>query len=196
MASSSFLFLFSTLLLLSSSSMATDSKVPLALYYESLCPYCANFIVNDLAKIFHNGLISIVDLDLVPYGNARVSSNGTITCQNVHFAFINCLEDLALNKTQQDPNDDTEWRKCFSIDETKKLDPAPVLECTVNGTGHQDYAKFQAAVCKAYKGDNRPKVCDEHEHLSNFSEEKKLRNAVSLRSEISLPDAMNKENVD
>lgn len=56
-------------------------KVPLALYYETLCPYCSNFIVNYLYKIFENGLIDIIELDLIPYGNARVGSNGTISCQ-------------------------------------------------------------------------------------------------------------------
>lgn len=58
-----------------------SEKVSLGLYYESLCPYSANFIVNYLAKIFKNGLLEIVDLNLVPYGNARLSFNGTITCQ-------------------------------------------------------------------------------------------------------------------
>jgi interferon, gamma-inducible protein 30 len=61
--------------------VAGDSKVSLALYYETLCPYCSNFVVNYLAKIWDDGLISIVDLELIPYGNARVRSNGTITCQ-------------------------------------------------------------------------------------------------------------------
>jgi interferon, gamma-inducible protein 30 len=87
MASSSRASLLAALLLFSTLSLnplicsAKDSKVSLALYYETLCPYSANFIVNYLAGIFDNGLISVVDLDLIPYGNARVSSNGTITCQ-------------------------------------------------------------------------------------------------------------------
>lgn len=56
-------------------------KVSLGLYYESLCPYCSRFIVNRLAGIFEDGLIDAVDLRLVPYGNARVGSNGDISCQ-------------------------------------------------------------------------------------------------------------------
>ena len=56
-------------------------KVSLVLYYESLCPYCSRFIVNHLAGIFEDGLIDAVDLRLVPYGNARVGSNGDISCQ-------------------------------------------------------------------------------------------------------------------
>jgi interferon gamma-inducible protein 30 len=58
------------------------AKVSLALYYESLCPYCSRFIVNHLAGIFDDGLIDAVDLLLVPYGNAHVrGTNNTINCQ-------------------------------------------------------------------------------------------------------------------
>ncbi|CAL5353191.1 unnamed protein product [Camellia sinensis] len=57
------------------------SKVTLAIYYESLCPYCSNFIVNDLVELFESGLISDVDLKLIPYGNARIGPNDTLTCQ-------------------------------------------------------------------------------------------------------------------
>lgn len=83
------LLLLSSLLLpvsSSSPSIAITSnyggdKVSLKLYYESLCPYSANFVVNYLVKLFDDDLISIVDLRLVPYGNARVGRNDSITCQ-------------------------------------------------------------------------------------------------------------------
>ncbi|KAG8096371.1 hypothetical protein GUJ93_ZPchr0013g34170 [Zizania palustris] len=58
-----------------------EAKVSLELYYESLCPYCSRFIVNHLAGIFEDGLIAAVDLSLVPYGNAHVVSNDTVSCQ-------------------------------------------------------------------------------------------------------------------
>ena len=62
--------------------LPSDShKVSLALYYESLCPYSANFIVNYLPKLFEDDLISIVDLRLVPWGNARLKGNDTFACQ-------------------------------------------------------------------------------------------------------------------
>lgn len=38
-------------------------------------------MVNYLPKIFDDGLVSIVDLRLVPFGNARVGPNGSIYCQ-------------------------------------------------------------------------------------------------------------------
>ncbi|EAZ26584.1 hypothetical protein OsJ_10481 [Oryza sativa Japonica Group] len=61
---------------------AAGEKVPLALYYETLCPYCSRFIVNHLAGIFEDGIVDAVDLRLVPYGNAHVvGANNTISCQ-------------------------------------------------------------------------------------------------------------------
>ncbi|TVU47419.1 hypothetical protein EJB05_07020 [Eragrostis curvula] len=69
----------------SSASPATTAagagKVSLELYYESLCPYCSRFIVNRLAGIFKDGIIDVVDLRLVPYGNAHIGSNSQISCQ-------------------------------------------------------------------------------------------------------------------
>jgi interferon gamma-inducible protein 30 len=59
----------------------SHNKVSLELYYESLCPYSADFIVNDLPIIFQHDLLSIVDLKLVPWGNAKLGPNSTITCQ-------------------------------------------------------------------------------------------------------------------
>eukprot|EP01018_Ginkgo_biloba_P026458 Gb_39195 [translate_table: standard] len=75
----------SLLILLAFLSVATscvaEEKVSVDLYYESLCPYSAKFIVNYLGKFFTDGLIDIVDLRMIPYGNARIGPNETITCQ-------------------------------------------------------------------------------------------------------------------
>ena len=56
--------------------------------YESLCPYCENFIVNYLIDVFTEGIDAIADVKLFPYGNAKVNSNGNITCQ-VNFSLTN-----------------------------------------------------------------------------------------------------------
>lgn len=62
------------------SSLAAD-KVTLSLYYESLCPYCANFIVNELVKVFETDLISVVNLRLIPWGNTQITANNSWICQ-------------------------------------------------------------------------------------------------------------------
>ncbi|ERN08996.1 gamma-interferon-inducible lysosomal thiol reductase [Amborella trichopoda] len=130
MAATKFLLLLVVLVFsLSSKSSVGTEKVSLDLYYESLCPYSARFFVNYLDDLFSNGLIDIVDLRLIPYGNARVGSNNTISCQhgpyecllntveacvidvwpNVgeHFPFINCIETLVADHKYLD------WQSCF-----------------------------------------------------------------------------------
>ncbi|KAF3771546.1 GILT-like protein [Nymphaea thermarum] len=75
-----------------------SKKVPVDLYYETLCPYCSNFIVNQLHQLFSNGLIDVVDLHLVPYGNARILANGTIECQHGPYeCFLNAVEACAID---------------------------------------------------------------------------------------------------
>jgi interferon gamma-inducible protein 30 len=61
---------------------SSDGKVAVDFYSESLCPYCSNFIVNYLSKIVDNGVIDIVDLRMIPYGNAHVYPTGEIICQH------------------------------------------------------------------------------------------------------------------
>ncbi|XP_010450256.1 PREDICTED: gamma-interferon-inducible-lysosomal thiol reductase [Camelina sativa] len=91
-----------------------SDKVKLNLYYESLCPSCQNFIVHYLGKVFSTDLHTITDLKLVPFGNAHVSDDLTVTCQHgeeecklnaleacaistwpnqrLHYRFIRCVE--------------------------------------------------------------------------------------------------------
>jgi len=69
------------LVLLCLSPACAAGRVPVSVYYETLCPFCSAFVVNDLARIFHDGVSSIADLRLVPFGNGRVSADGSITCQ-------------------------------------------------------------------------------------------------------------------
>ncbi|KAL0390101.1 UNVERIFIED_CONTAM: Cinnamoyl-CoA reductase 1 [Sesamum calycinum] len=83
-----------------SASAAVDSgdKVSFEVYYESLCPYCSNLIVNYLYKLFDSDLISITDFKLVPYGNAKIRPNGTITCQHgPNECLLNTVEACAID---------------------------------------------------------------------------------------------------
>ncbi|XP_045825027.1 gamma-interferon-responsive lysosomal thiol protein-like [Trifolium pratense] len=193
-----------------SPSSQSHNKVSLELYYESLCPYSADFIVNDLPKIFEPDLFSIVDLKLVPWGNAKLRPNSTITCQhgpyecllnrveacaidtwpqlNEHFSFIYCIEDLVYDNRQE------EWESCYEklgldstrvndcyrsehgreldlkyADETNALQPPHeyVPWVVVNGEPlYEDYENFLSYVCKAYKGANAPKSCNQASYLS------------------------------
>lgn len=94
----SFLCLFHLLLLLCSLVSASPSspnygceKVSLDVYYESLCPDSVKFIVDNLIELFEGDLLPIVDLRFVPYGNARLDRNSSITCQVCLYIIIRIL---------------------------------------------------------------------------------------------------------
>ncbi|KAD3338481.1 hypothetical protein E3N88_34002 [Mikania micrantha] len=151
-----FIFMF-TVNICSSSTDSTEivplkeaEKVQVEVYYESLCPYCENFIVNYLIDVFTEKIDAIADVKLYPYGNAKVNSNGNITCQHGeqecllntvetcaintwpdvhdHFPFIFCVERyLYFGKSDK-------WESCF---EELSLDPKPVKDCYTSGLGNQ-----------------------------------------------------------
>ncbi|KAK4274845.1 hypothetical protein QN277_018015 [Acacia crassicarpa] len=134
-----------------------SQKVSVGLYYESLCPYSANFIVNYLVKLFEDDLISIVDLKLVPWGNAKLRANNTFACQHGryecllntveacaidvwpgldgHFPFIYCVEALVLEHKYP------EWESCF---QKLDLDPKPIEKCYTSKYGEELELKYAA----------------------------------------------------
>ncbi|KAK9663992.1 hypothetical protein RND81_14G011900 [Saponaria officinalis] len=135
------------------------NKVSLELYYESLCPYCSNFIIQGLAPIFDNGgIIDIVDLKLYPWGNAKIRPDSSFSCQHGpsecllntvhacaidakptltdHFPFIECVECLVHDHKY------TEWETCF---EDSNLDPQSVKECTFGQRGKELELQYAAA---------------------------------------------------
>nr|XP_009804806.1 PREDICTED: gamma-interferon-inducible lysosomal thiol reductase isoform X4 [Nicotiana sylvestris] len=163
------------------SPVSSQDKVNLSLYYESLCPYCADFIVNKLAKVLETDLASIVNLRLVPWGNTQIAPNTSWICQETHFKFINCVERLHLENRQ------SSWQSCFSA---TGLSQTPIKNCYNNGLGYrlekayadetaslnpnhrfvpwvlvnnqplqEDYQNFIAYICRAYRGRNIPQAC-------------------------------------
>ncbi|PKA50591.1 hypothetical protein AXF42_Ash013806 [Apostasia shenzhenica] len=142
--------LLSFSLFLGCSTASAAPNVSLALYYEALCPFCSRFVVLSLSKIFRDGLSSIVDLRLVPYGNSRIGSNSSISCQHgpsecllntveacaiyvwpnvkVHFSYIFCVESLVLE------NKYNEWKSCF---QKTGLDPQPLMNCYSSWLGQK-----------------------------------------------------------
>ncbi|KAK7301646.1 hypothetical protein RJT34_12516 [Clitoria ternatea] len=135
----------------------SDDKVSLEVYYESLCPDSANFIVNYLPQIFEKNLISIVDLKLYPWGNTKLRPNATFVCQHgayeclldtveacaidiwpelsKHFTFIYCIEDLVHQHKYK------EWESCF---EKLDLDPEPINQCYTSEYGKKLELQYAA----------------------------------------------------
>ncbi|KAM6574145.1 hypothetical protein CsatA_022472 [Cannabis sativa] len=164
-------------------SKMVSQKVNVGVYYEALNPSCSSFIVKNLAQIFDNGLHTIINLRLVPWGNAYFLNNSTNTtvCQNKHFALIYCFEFLAIEGRHK------EWGSCFT---SLGLPPKLVLDCfnSLNGTLKKkkhaietaqlnpphtilpwvvvdnqsignDYRNYSSYICKAYKGNKVPRAC-------------------------------------
>ncbi|KAK8453965.1 hypothetical protein SEVIR_5G372200v4 [Setaria viridis] len=145
------------LVLLCLSPACAAGRVTVSVYYETLCPFCSAFVVNDLARIFNNGVSSIADLRLVPFGNGRVSADGSITCQHgedecqlnaieacvirlwpnaeQHFPFIHCVEHLALTRKWDS------WQSCF---QETGLPSQPVIDCYNSGYGRQLEMQYAA----------------------------------------------------
>jgi len=140
-------------------SSAFGKKLKLTLLYESLCPGCQGFVKDTLyPQVWKLGR-NFIDLELVPYGNARHTpgKDGTynITCQHganeckvnkLHscviqqlvdssrwFPFIYCMED-ALSK-QEDP--DAATKKCYAQQGITDSDQNKINECAQGPQGDQ-----------------------------------------------------------
>ncbi|CAM8983301.1 unnamed protein product [Rhodiola kirilowii] len=125
--------------------------VELSVYYEALCPYCGNFILNQLVELFKTDIAQIVDLRLVPWGNASLKNKFEITCQHGpdecrlntieacviktwpdfrrHYGMIHCIERLVFtqkeNKLQSCFGSINEWQtlhKCYNSGLGTQLD--------------------------------------------------------------------------
>ncbi|GKB03968.1 gamma interferon responsive lysosomal thiol reductase family protein, partial [Tanacetum coccineum] len=137
-------------LLLTIAKSYCEDKVKVSLYYESLCPYCSNFIVNQLGKaLYEFNLVSIVDLKMVPWGNTQIASNHSWICQHgpdecsidivqacaidslpkrdgLSFKFIECIEKLNLEGRHG------EWRSCI---DSLNINPTPIMDCYYSRKG-------------------------------------------------------------
>ncbi|KAK8318019.1 hypothetical protein V6Z11_A13G146500 [Gossypium hirsutum] len=133
-----------------------NDRVNLSLYYEtSLCPY-AFFISNNLVKVIHTDLHTIINLRLVPWGNAKIHcQNGEEECHlniihscvihfwpDVHLEFIYCIEQQSLKRGL------TAYLKS-----PQEYVPWVVVN---NQPLRQDFENFMKYVCQAYKKDHKP----------------------------------------
>ncbi|KAH8311919.1 hypothetical protein KR044_008555, partial [Drosophila immigrans] len=59
-------------------------KLPITLYYEALCPYCRQFVTEQLnPSMVRQDRLAFTELILVPYGNARKdNATGNVKCQH------------------------------------------------------------------------------------------------------------------
>ncbi|KAK5795539.1 hypothetical protein PVK06_036808 [Gossypium arboreum] len=124
-----------------------NDKVTVSLYYEtSLCPRCASFISNDLVKVFHTDLHTIINLRLVPWSNAEIHCQhgeeechlNTIHSCVIHFwpdviehlEFIRCTEQQSLKGAPVEAL----WKDCS---EKLRLNEEIIKKCYPTGFGYK-----------------------------------------------------------
>ncbi|KAI1286710.1 Gamma-interferon-inducible lysosomal thiol reductase [Halotydeus destructor] len=123
--------MFAALLLLSlgTVTVAEDVPVKVSLYYETLCPYCRDFITGQLYPTFKK-VGPILDIDLVPYGNANYTMrpDGSIYYQCQHGpveCYVNQIHSCLFERYT-----DTEFRLNFlNCTESSKPTRDSVKQC-------------------------------------------------------------------
>ena len=111
---------------------AKPALVPVGVYVESLCPGCRNFISTMLRPAVAKGLGAIMDLTIVPYGNAKASSGG-VSCQHgPEECFLNKIEQCVLHHY---PAKALEFIFCLE-DEKSPVGTALAIECALAGGIH------------------------------------------------------------
>lgn len=77
--------IFLTIILILSVYAQASDKIKLDVNFESLCPGCGQFITTNLAPALDKGLLDMVEVTLVPFGNASETKQGdkwAFTCQH------------------------------------------------------------------------------------------------------------------
>ncbi|KAH1045495.1 hypothetical protein J1N35_036279 [Gossypium stocksii] len=124
-----------------------NDKVNVSLYYEtSLCPRCASFISNDLVKVFHTDLHTIINLRLVPCSNVEIHcQHGEEKCHlnTIHSCVIHSwpdvrehLEFIRYTEQQNLKGGPVEalWKNCS---EKLRLNEEIINKCYTTGFGYK-----------------------------------------------------------
>ncbi|CAO4365348.1 unnamed protein product [Caenorhabditis nigoni] len=88
-----------------------NQKINITVLIEALCPDCQNFLTKQLYPVVFKNFGDFVNIELVPFGNAKIQEDGTIKCQHGE-------EECSINK----------FEGCF-IDSMADQSPLPTLSC-------------------------------------------------------------------
>ncbi|CAI2338904.1 unnamed protein product [Caenorhabditis sp. 36 PRJEB53466] len=88
-----------------------NQKINITVLIEALCPDCQNFLTKQLYPIVYKNFADFVNIELVPFGNAKILEDGSIKCQHGE-------EECSINK----------FEGCF-IDSLQDQSPLPTLSC-------------------------------------------------------------------
>ena len=103
-------------------------KVAVEVYYEALCPDCERFVRDTLRPALlpeaGTGLEGVVDLRLVPAGNAKIGAGGAIECQH---GAPECLGNRVENCVLAHYPHDVAWPWVACFESAKELGPDTLL---------------------------------------------------------------------
>ncbi|KAH8382319.1 hypothetical protein KR009_002914 [Drosophila setifemur] len=92
------------------------AKLPVTLYYEALCPYCMQFITEQLGpSMLKQHRMRFTDLKLLPFGNAELNPSGNVVCQHG-------VEECELNA----------WHGCI-LEHHNAVESLKLISCMMKG---------------------------------------------------------------
>lgn len=62
--------------------VSTSTPVKVLVCEESLCPGCGEFVETSLVPVYTQLGPEVIDLQLVPFGNAHIQDDGSVLCQH------------------------------------------------------------------------------------------------------------------
>ena len=130
-------------------SAAVAQKVQVALYYESLCPYCQDTITGSFKTAFATpGFLDMADVLMVPYGNAHQYASGdswTFTCQHgVDECAYNQMESCS-NHYIADPITAFNFIECVEANDSKRKATYDSVLATCSSTvSAEEFASIQS----------------------------------------------------
>ncbi|KAL6762951.1 gamma interferon inducible lysosomal thiol reductase-domain-containing protein [Haematococcus lacustris] len=134
---------------------SSDGRPQVTFFSEALCPYCRAFTLDTLEPMFNKGVAKLMKLELVPWGNARLSPgpgnltwscqhgetecrlNSLLSCTTHHypdqeewFPYLACLERGAITPAAQ--NMEQLSSKCAAV---ASMDPHTIWQCHTGPEG-------------------------------------------------------------
>ncbi|KAM8706852.1 hypothetical protein ACLKA7_011019 [Drosophila subpalustris] len=108
------------LLVCLAATVCSAAKVPVAVYYESLCPDSAKFITEQLYPAMKSELRDVVDITFVPFGKSQYTTQGsevTFTCHHgPNECYGNKVHNCAIEKIQSDSYRLESTRESLTLD--------------------------------------------------------------------------------
>ena len=97
---------------------ATAAEAPpvsVELYFEAQCPGCQDFTTGALADTLADPeMAAIIDLKLVPYGNAKQTADGSFECQHGAGECESDAQELCTQYLLAGSNTDTMWKESMA----------------------------------------------------------------------------------